>query len=133
MVTQRRAGTPLGKAKLALRAPNGVVAGVVDLAQSVFQSGHKRNTFISWSQRCISLDEAVWRRIEGHHVQTLEWIDLTRQWCWRTTLSAARAQGYVYPTSPGPRYGIPLDAFVVVDEHEQLIENATAKRQEVTR
>ena len=114
--TGRRAGTVMGptakpiygQAKKSLSQH-----GLLDEEKGVYQCGGELSGFVYWRQRVVSLSMVVWEQLVNLDL-TLEFIDHDKNECWRVTSDIAKKYGKGYEAGLGPRFGIPMTCFDVV-------------------
>lgn len=119
--TPRRAGTTLTPgAKRSIYGPGQYGKrlkehGVLDEALRLYQTGGESGNFIYRRLNMVTLDLSVWRKVDGR-CETLEWVDHTRNVCYRLTTWAARYYGgHRYDAGIGERVGWPVTWCQITD------------------
>ena len=100
-VFQRRHGKP-------------VYCGILDRSQRVYQCGGELNKQVYWKRKVMGLGLDEWAQIRDR-VDWYEFVELTKNVCYRVSIAVALERGYEYDGEWGRRFGIPLDAFELFD------------------
>lgn len=96
-----------------------VKCGLIDSSKSLYQLGGEINNLVLWKDKLVGFGIEEWDAIKG--LEWIEVIDSTKNECWHTDMATAIKLGRTYDAGAGPRYGVPVAAFAVIDASGAIV------------
>lgn len=113
-----RAGTPLDHKhtkEVKGRGKRGsLVHGLYDRSQRVYQTGGEITKFVFWTRGLVTMAKEPWDQIRDR-AEWVEIIDHEKNECWRIRTNKARAHLVSYSAGIGPRVGVPIKYWDVIN------------------
>lgn len=91
-------------------------AGWVDKRQRFFQGGGELANFMYFKRRLLTFQRDVWQQLVEQYADVLDFVELvdhSKVRCFRVDFATACTEGEWYADKIGPRYGVPIDLWIV--------------------